>query len=115
MKELTLNDCSKRRLDKTYIVVYAIKNDINIKKAEYIEKCSIYTLIGIDINGYRQFLNIYQDRINNNRFWLDCFESLKSRGLKNILFLSVKAKASKCFSFAAITKSSIKIVLCWKL
>ncbi len=89
MKELTLNDCSKRRLDKTYIVVYAIKNDINIKKAEYIEKCSIYTLIGIDINGYRQFLNIYQDRINNNRFWLDCFESLKSRGLKNILFLSV--------------------------
>ena len=37
MKELTLNDCSKRRLDKTYIVVYAIKNDINIKKAEYIE------------------------------------------------------------------------------
>ena len=89
MKELTLNDCSKRRLDKTYIVVYAIKNDINIKKAEYIEKCSIYTLIGIDINGYRQFLNISQDRINNNRFWLDCFESLKSRGLKNILFLSV--------------------------
>lgn len=46
-------------------------------------------MIGIDIKGYRQFLNIYQDRINNNRFWLDCFESLKSRGLKNILFLSV--------------------------
>ncbi len=23
------------------------------------------------------------------QFWLDCFENLKSRGLKNILFLSV--------------------------
>lgn len=27
--------------------------------------------------------------MNNNRFWLDCFENLKSRGIKNILFLSV--------------------------
>lgn len=89
MNQLTLSECSKRRLDETYLVVYAIKNEINIKKGEYIEKSDIYTLIGIDIKGYRQFLNIYQDRVNNNRFWLDCFESLKSRGLKNILFLSV--------------------------
>ena len=89
MNQLTLTECSKRKLDDTYIVVYAIKNEINIKKADYIEKSNIYTLIGIDIKGYRQFLNIYQDRISNNRFWLDCFESLKSRGVKNILFLSV--------------------------
>ena len=89
MNKLTLVECSKRRLDDTYIVVYAIKNEINIKKGDYIEKSNIYTLIGIDIKGYRQFLNIYQDRVNNNRFWLDCFEGLKSRGVKNILFLSV--------------------------
>ena len=36
-----------------------------------------------------EFINIYQDRVNNNRFWLDCFETLKARGLKNILYLSV--------------------------
>lgn len=89
MNKLTLSEYSKRRLDETYIVVYAIKNEINIKMGDYIEKSDIYTLIGIDIKGYRQFLNIYQDRVNNNRFWLDCFELLKSRGLKNILFLSV--------------------------
>ena len=89
MNELTLAECSKRRLDETYLVVYAIKNEINIKKSDYIEKSDIYTLIGIDIKGYRQFINIYQDRVNNKRFWLDCFESLKARGLQNILFLSV--------------------------
>ena len=63
MNKLTLVECSKRRLDDTYIVVYAIKNEINIKKGDYIEKSNIYTLIGIDIKGYRQFLNIYQDKI----------------------------------------------------
>ena len=89
MNKLTLSECSKRRLEQTYLVVYAIKNEINIKKSEYIEKSNVYTLIGIDINGFRQFINIYQDRPSNKRFWLDCFETLKSRGLKNILFLSV--------------------------
>ena len=80
MNQLTLMECSKRRLDETYLVVYAIKNEINIKKSD------IYTLIGIDIKGFRQFINIYQDRTNNKRFWLDCFESLKARGLQNIFF-----------------------------
>ena len=89
MNQLTLLECTKRKLDETYLVVYAIKNEINLKKGDYIEKSDIYSLVGIDLKGHRQFLNIYQDRKNNNRFWLDCFESLKSRGLKNILFLSV--------------------------
>lgn len=89
MNQLTLLECSKRKLDETYLIIYAIKNEINIKKGEYIEKSDVYTLIGIDIKGFRQFINIYQDRVNNNRFWLDCFESLKARGLRNVLFLSV--------------------------
>ena len=59
MKQLTLAECSKKRLDDTYVIVYAIKNVINIKKADYIEKTDIYSLIGIDIRGYRQLLNIY--------------------------------------------------------
>ena len=42
MNELTLVECSKRKLDATYIVVYAIKNEINLKKGDYIEKSDIY-------------------------------------------------------------------------
>ena len=36
MNKLTLNECSKRKLDETYLVVYAIKNEINMKKVIYI-------------------------------------------------------------------------------
>ena len=89
MENLTLNELTKRKLEDTYVVVYAIKNEVNIKKADIIEKNDIYTLIGVDIKGTRHLLNIYADRANNNHFWLDCFEGLKSRGVKNILFLSV--------------------------
>ena len=89
MNKLNFAEFTKQRLDPFYLVIYAIKNEVNIKKAEYIEKAEIYSLIGIDIKGKRQFINIYEDRVNNNRFWLDCFEALKSRGLKHVLFFSV--------------------------
>ena len=107
MKELTITDCPKRRLEDIYLVVYGIKNEINIKKGEYIEKEDIYTLVGIDKKGFRTLINVYTDRKNNNRYWLDCFENLKVRGIKNILFLSVDdnkniKKAAKV-SFPTIT------------
>ncbi len=89
MNQLSLNECSKRRTEDTYIVVYAIKNEVNVKRNEYITQENIYTFVGIDKNGYRQFLNIYPDKPSNNRYWLDVFEGMKSRGIKNILFLSV--------------------------
>ena len=50
MEKLTMNDCTKRKLDDTYLVVYAIKNEINVKKGEYIEKEDIYTLVGVNVN-----------------------------------------------------------------
>lgn len=89
MKKLTMNDCSRRKLESIYLVIYAIKNEINIKKGESIEKEDIYTLVGIDKKGFRTLINIYPDRKNNNRYWLDIFENLKSRGINNILFISI--------------------------
>lgn len=34
MGQFTLKELVKRRLDETYIIIYAIKNEINIKKAK---------------------------------------------------------------------------------
>ncbi len=45
MEQFTLKELVKRRLDETYIIIYAIKNEINIKKAEIIEKTDVYTFI----------------------------------------------------------------------
>ena len=89
MQNLKLLDYTKKRLDNMYLIMYAIKNDINIKKGEVIENIDIYTIIGINKKGIRQLVGIYQDRPLNNRYWLDIFENFKTRGLDTILFLAI--------------------------
>ena len=42
MEKLTMNEYTKKKLDNIYLVIYAIKNEVNIKKGEYIEKGYIY-------------------------------------------------------------------------
>ena len=101
-----------------YLVIYAIKNNINIKKAEVIENVDVYTLVGINRKGLRDLVGIYQDRPLNNRYWLDIFESLKSRGLNEVLFLAVddnkilsKVKAPSAFSVNKGKSKALKITL----
>lgn len=89
MEKISLQELLKRKLEETYLAVFAIKNEISLKKNDNIEKATIYSLMGIDLNGTRSLLGIVQEKESVNRYWLDCFESLKNRGLKNILFLSV--------------------------
>ena len=89
MQNLKLLDYTKKRLDDMYLVMYAIKNDVNIKKGDIIDNIDIYTIVGINKRGIRQLVGIYQDRPLNNRYWLDIFENFKSRGLDTVLFLSV--------------------------
>ena len=89
MQNLKLIDYTKKRLDDMYVMMYTIKNDLNIKKGDIIESIDIYTLIGINKKGIRQLVGIYQDRPLNNRYWLDIFESLKTRGLNTILFVAI--------------------------
>ena len=41
MEYLKLTELTKKKLEETYIVIYAIKNEINVKKADIIEKNNI--------------------------------------------------------------------------
>ena len=61
MENLKLIDYTKKRLDDMYIIMYAIKNEINMKKGEMIENVDVYTLVGLNRKGIRQLVGIYQD------------------------------------------------------
>ena len=62
MQNLKLLDYTKKRLDGMYLVIYAIKNNINIKKAEVIENVDVYTLVGVNQKGLRDLIGIYNKK-----------------------------------------------------
>ena len=55
MEQFTLKELVKRKLDETYIIIYAIKNEVNIKKADIIEKTDLYTFVGFSL--FISFIN----------------------------------------------------------
>ncbi len=73
MQNLKLIDYTKKRLDDVYVMMYTIKNDLNVKTGDIIENINIYTFVGINKKGIRQLVVIYQDRSLNNRYRLDIF------------------------------------------
>ncbi len=52
MQNLKVVDYTKKRLDNMYLVVYAIKNDINIKKGDIIENIDVYINCIIESHKY---------------------------------------------------------------
>lgn len=87
MRIKSLEEIKYTNLDECYLVIYVIKNNINYKNYNIISSKNLYTFIGLNIFGKRKFIGSYIDDIDNNRFWLDIFESFKSRGINDILFM----------------------------
>ena len=45
MEKISLQELLKRKLEETYLAVFAIKNEISLKKNDNTEKATIYSLI----------------------------------------------------------------------
>ena len=86
----TLNDLKNRKLDKLYIAVYLVTYPVPIKKDECIENANLGVLYGINCEGKRRIIDIFLEKETDNRFWLEKFEHIKSRGIEKILFLVAK-------------------------
>lgn len=85
----SLEEIEMTQLDECYLIMYTIKVKVNIKKEEQIRKQNMYVLIGLNPQGRRKYIGAYLDDTTNHRYWLDIFEQLKSKGIKDIIYLSV--------------------------
>ena len=75
----------QRPLELIYPIVYV--DGIRFKVREesmYIEK-SVYIIIGININGFKEILGFWIAESESAKQWLNIFNELKSRGVQEIL------------------------------
>ncbi len=91
--DLIVEDVQKwqdRPLKELYTFVFVdciyvkVKNDRGT-----VDNCAVYILLGIDIEGKKEVLGIYGGDTESKTRWLNIFDKIKERGVKDILFLSM--------------------------
>lgn len=75
-----------RKLNEEYYFVFVDALGINIRR-DTVEKESFYIALGVKKDLTREILGVYTFPTEREAGWIDVFEDIKSRGVKNILMI----------------------------
>jgi len=115
-KKTTFNELQNKKLDKFYVIIHVVTVKMPIKRDTGISNVNIYILYGISLNGSKKIIGIYEENIQDNRFWLETLEYIKARDLEKILFVSMESnkKLEQAFKImynnVQIVPSAVKII-----
>ena len=109
VRKIDVNEFQKRKLERSYISVYIVIKPIVIETDDGIEPKNLCVFYGFTSLGARKIIAIYFEDTQDNRFWLNIFEDLKSRNLRNIMFL-VTPKNKNIERCAKIVYNDIEVV-----
>ncbi|MEG2251376.1 MAG: transposase, partial [Bacilli bacterium] len=80
-----------RKLESIYLCCYVVSQEVEFKNGNNIERKEITILYGSTLTGRRDILGIYLERLDDNKFWIDTFEQIKSRNVNKIFFMVTKS------------------------
>lgn len=84
-----VEEYKNRPLKSLYVFTYADCLYVPIKGDDLTSsKKAVYVIIGVDAFGYKDVLGIWIDKSESASFWTGVFEDLKSRGVKDIFYMS---------------------------
>lgn len=75
-----------RGLEAVYAMVWLDAAFFKIKHEGSVKSRAVYTVLGVDENGYKDILGIYVEETEGARHWLGVLSDLQQRGVQDILF-----------------------------
>ena len=82
-----------RALESFYPFIYVDCLYAPVKKDLISEKTAIYVMLGINKDGIKDVLGIWMNDSESAFFWTTVFEEIRSRGVEDILFVSMDGLA----------------------
>ena len=76
-----------RPLSDQWAIVYFDGIRYKIRSGGQVVPVTVYVVIGIDMEGKRDVLGFYLSETESAKYWLQVFDNLKVRGVKDILFM----------------------------
>ena len=79
-----------RPLAQVYPIIYLDALYIKLRREGHIENVAVYTVLGVDLSGYRDVLGHWvSDGAEGANFWLSVLSDLQSRGVEDVLIACV--------------------------
>ena len=72
-----------------FVFVDCIYASVRSGHGEKASQQAVYAMLGIDIDGHKDILGLSVNPSESKSHWMNLFDSLKQRGVKDILFLSM--------------------------
>lgn len=82
-----IEDWQNRPLSEVYPVLYIDAIHYCVRDNGVIRKLAAYVILGINSDGYKEVLTIEVGENESSKYWLSVLNSLKNRGVKDILLI----------------------------
>lgn len=78
-----------RALEECYPFVFVDCMYVTLRKDYETKKYAVYTMLGYDIDGKKDILGLWLSETESKHSWMQIFDEIKSRGVKDIFFISM--------------------------
>lgn len=83
------HEWQNRPLKKFYTFLFVDCLYVNIRKDLETKNCAVYVILGYDINGIKDILGLWIGEAEGKHYWMQIFDEIKSRGVEDVLFISM--------------------------
>ncbi len=84
-----VREWQNRPLEEIYPILYLDAISFNVKQDGQVIKKMAYTILGYDLEGFKDILGLWIGETESAKFWLGILNELKNRGVKDILIASI--------------------------
>jgi putative transposase len=84
-----LDEWQNRSLQKMYAFLFVDCLFVTLRKDYETKQYAVYTILSYDLEGRKDILGIWLNESESKHKWMQIFDELKTRGLEDILFISM--------------------------
>lgn len=84
-----IREWQSRPLDTIYPIIWMDAMHFKVRDEGSVKSKAIYTILGVNLDGKKEVLGLYQGESESASFWLQVLSDLSQRGIKDILIASI--------------------------
>ena len=84
-----IREWQSRPLERLYPIIWMDAMHFKVREDGSVRTKAIYTILGVDLEGKKEVLGLYQGENESASFWLQVLNDLSQRGVQDILIASI--------------------------